>query len=158
MDNIPITPGSGATVATDEVNIGGANVHVQRIKVVLGTDGVYQRDLATGQATRADSLPVTIASDQGVISPTHTFVNVSTTSTLALAANNARRYALFINDSDTTMYLGLGSAAQAHRGIRLNANGGAYEMSAESGNLYLGPVYVIHDGNNYKMLLVTEGV
>jgi len=158
-DNVTITPGSGAIIASDDVNIGGVQVHVQRVKVALGADGVYQKDLEAGQTTKAHSLPVTIASDQGIISSvTHTFVNVTTTSTLALAANNARRYAIFINDSDTTMYLKLGSAAEVYRGIRLNANGGAYEMSAEFGNLYLGPVYVIHGGYNYKILLVTEGV
>lgn len=38
-DTIPITPGSGATVGTDEVNIGGTLQHVQRVKLVDGSNG-----------------------------------------------------------------------------------------------------------------------
>lgn len=38
-DNIAITPGVGATVATDEVTIDGALAHVQRVKPVHGVAG-----------------------------------------------------------------------------------------------------------------------
>jgi hypothetical protein len=41
-DNLPYTPGSGATVASDEV--GGA--HYQRIKLVKGPDGVVDGDIS----------------------------------------------------------------------------------------------------------------
>lgn len=40
-DNLAYTPGSGATVASDEV--GG--VHYQRVKVVTGSDGVVDGDV-----------------------------------------------------------------------------------------------------------------
>lgn len=46
-DNILVTPGTGATVATDDV--GG--VHYQRSKITLGTDGVATSDL-DGTASR----------------------------------------------------------------------------------------------------------
>lgn len=88
---------------------------------------------------------------------THTAVTVTTASGAALAANAGRRYALFINDSDTVMYLKLGATAVANEGIRLNANGGSYEMSAMLGSLYTGAVNAIHGGTGNKILLVTSG-
>ncbi len=90
--------------------------------------------------------------------PTHTSVGAATSSTLALAANSNRRYAIFVNDSDTAVYLGLGAAAIVNAGIRLNANGGSYEMSAMLGNLYRGAINAIHGGTGTKSLLVTEGL
>lgn len=90
--------------------------------------------------------------------PTHTVASVATSSGVALAANGDRKYALFINDSDTTIYLYLGDTAVANQGIRLNANGGSFEMSAMNGNLYVGAVNAIHAGTGSKTLLVTEGV
>lgn len=58
--------GEGDSFSTDEITIDGVLTHVQRIKIVLGGDGVYQRDLQNGQTTMANSLPVVIASDQNV--------------------------------------------------------------------------------------------
>lgn len=51
-------PGTGEIIAADEV--GGAKI--QRIKVGIGADG-SSTDLAFGQATKANSLPVTFPSD-----------------------------------------------------------------------------------------------
>ena len=41
-DNVPITPGAGAPVATDEI----AGTHFQRVKVIHGVDGVNDGDVA----------------------------------------------------------------------------------------------------------------
>ncbi len=90
--------------------------------------------------------------------PTHTAVSVAVTSTAALAANANRLYVLLVNDSDTTIYIKLGAAAVANQGIRLNASGGAYEISKKAGNLYTGAIYAIHGASGTKVLLVTEGV
>jgi len=50
VDNVAITPGSGATVATDEV--GG--FHHQRVKLVWGPDGtVNDTDVASGKSVPA---------------------------------------------------------------------------------------------------------
>lgn len=57
-DNTTITPGTGATVAADD--IGG--VLYQRVKLAVGADG-SAADLAPGTATAANSLPVAMASD-----------------------------------------------------------------------------------------------
>jgi hypothetical protein len=61
-DNLPVTPGSGVSIAADDV--GG--VLYQRVKLAVGADGTAV-DLAPGQATMANSLPVTLASNQGAV-------------------------------------------------------------------------------------------
>jgi hypothetical protein len=58
-DNINVTPGAGATVAADLV--GGALY--QRVKLAIGADG-EAADLDSGQQTMANSVPMTLASDQ----------------------------------------------------------------------------------------------
>jgi len=61
-DNVDITPGTGKTIRTDEV---GA-VQIQVVKMALGADGAEDLLLDSGQQTMANSLPVVIASDQGL--------------------------------------------------------------------------------------------
>jgi hypothetical protein len=58
VDNIDVTPGTGRTVAADD--IGG--VLFQRVKLGIGADGAAV-DLAYGQGAKAASFSVTIASD-----------------------------------------------------------------------------------------------
>jgi len=52
VDNVAVTPGAGATIATDDV----AGVQFQRVKVTLGGDGVDGGDVAAG-----NPLPVTMS-------------------------------------------------------------------------------------------------
>ena len=61
-----------------------------------------------------------------------------------------------MNDSDSAIYLMIGAAAVANQGIRINANGGAYEMSAANGNLDTRAINAI-SAIAGKILLVTEG-
>lgn len=91
-----------------------------------------------------------------IATQTHSTAAVGTASLTALAANENRKYALLINDSDTDIYLCFGTPAVTHKGIRLNANGGAHEITAL--NLYKGIITAIHGGTGTKTLLVTEGV
>lgn len=58
-DNVTL-PGTGAAVRSDDV--GG--VQVQVVKVALGADGAEDTLIDSGQQTMANSLPVTLASDQ----------------------------------------------------------------------------------------------
>lgn len=62
-DNLAVTPGSGATIATDEVTWGGATVHLPLGKMALGADGAVET-ISRGQQTAANGLPVSLASDQ----------------------------------------------------------------------------------------------
>lgn len=89
---------------------------------------------------------------------THSTLAVTTSSQTALAANANRKYALLANDSDTTIYVKIGAAAVANQGIRLNPNGGSYEISAAIGNLHTGAINAIHGGTGTKNLLIAEGV
>ncbi len=83
-----------------------------------------------------------------------TVKEVGTTSTTVLAANKNREYAILINDSDTTIYLALGTDAELNKGIRLNANGGSFEINKT--NPYKGEINAICSVSG-KKLLVTEG-
>jgi hypothetical protein len=61
-DNVPITAGSGTTVATDEVNTGSGSAHVQLMKLLDGTDGGTERI----QGTAAFGLEVDVTRQSGV--------------------------------------------------------------------------------------------
>lgn len=80
--------------------------------------------------------------------------NANDTTEEALAANEDRVYALFQNDSTVVMYLQFGAVAAQHKGARLAASGGHYEIN--STNMYRGAVNVIC-ANSDKVLLVLEG-
>lgn len=88
---------------------------------------------------------------------THTAPVIGASTTAALAANANRKYAVFINDSESVIYLKVGVAAVLNQGIRLEASGGSYEMSSLRGNLDTRAVNGISSGAG-KVLLVTEGV
>ena len=59
------------------------------------------------------------------------------TSTLVLGTGSARTYFITTNDSANTVYLCKALTCAASTGIRLNADGGAYEQKV--GDLYVGP-------------------
>lgn len=86
----------------------------------------------------------------------HTTASMSSTTGAVLAVNNARKYALIINDGSVDVYLNLGASATANAGIRINANGGHYEITREAGNL----TGVVINGitvSGSATVLVTEG-
>ena len=85
--------------------------------------------------------------------PTPTKVSVGSSDTTVLAAFGGRSYAVFVNDSNETIFLALGATAVINEGIRLNANGGSYEIKGE--NLWLGEVSAICASGS-KNLTVTE--
>lgn len=79
-DNVAITPGAGATIATDDV--GG--VQYQRVKLDLGGDGASS-PLLRGQQTAANSIPVTLPSDQGAIAVTDNGSSLTVDGTVAVS-------------------------------------------------------------------------
>jgi hypothetical protein len=117
--------------------------------------------MATQQITRgADDVEIeeiTFYATASYTTATHSAPAVTTSDTTPVAAEADRKYLLLVNDSDTIIYLALGATAVASQGIRVAANGGAYEMSSPFGNLYTGAVHAIHAGSGSKALLVTEG-
>ena len=86
---------------------------------------------------------------------THTAVTVANATTAVAAANADRKWLLIVNNSDETIYLKLGAAAVLNQGIRINAAGGALELTDRS--LYLGAVNGICASGG-KVALVSEGV
>lgn len=84
-----------------------------------------------------------------------TAVAVGITTTVVLAANPGRADAVFVNDSNQPIYLARGNAAVLNAGIRLNANGGSYEINRN--NLFRGAINAIAEGGA-KNLTVSEGV
>lgn len=81
-------------------------------------------------------------------------ISVVTTSTLALADNPNRKYALLINTSNTDIWLRLGQAAVLGSGIFIARGGFAYEITGE--NLWTGAIYAIHGGAGAKVMSVLE--
>jgi hypothetical protein len=80
--------------------------------------------------------------------------SVTTASQLVLAANEHRKFCVFINDSNRDIYLKFGGAAALNQGIRISANGFSYEIDVT--NLWVGEVYAIHGGAGTKNLLIEE--
>jgi len=114
-----------------------------------------QADLRVNDADVSTSNPFPVI-EIGTITPTHTNVRLSGTG-LLIAANTNRKYLLIVNDSTVVYYINLGNVAGLNEGIRLNANGSSYEMSAQSGNLYTGAIYGIPSSGANQNILITEG-
>jgi hypothetical protein len=117
-----------------------------------------------GQKAMSGSAPVVLASDQAPFPITrngvaramaHTVGTAGIATSTALASNANRKYALIVNDSANVVYIKLGATAALNTGIRLNANGGSYEINET--NLYTGIIDCI-SSVAAQTLLVTEGV
>ncbi len=94
--------------------------------------------------------------ESGAITGAHTAPVIAAGTTLALAVNADRNYALFANDGDETIYLGIGVAAVMNSGVPI-LSGGSYEMSRQIGNLDVRIVNAICASGG-QVLAVTEGV
>lgn len=158
-----VTPGTGATElgkaedaghSSGDVGVMALAVRTDTAATRVGTDGDY----APLEVDANNRLHVVTSADPGAYSTAAmSFCTVTTSSAAALAANADRVYAYFCNDSDTTIYLGIGGDAGVGAGIRLSAAGGTYEMSKRLGNLHLGAVTAVHGGSNTKNLCILEG-
>ena len=115
--------------------------------------GYKDADGAAKTASGASGLPVNQVGD---VELTHTSVSITDSSTTVLAANAARKYALFVNDGSSVIYLMVSNGAVVNQGIRLIPSGGSYEMSANIGNLDKRVVKAVCATTG--LLLVTEGV
>jgi hypothetical protein len=81
-------------------------------------------------------------------------IDVGVSSSQILAANTNRKGVVIVNDSDSTIYLSIGTAAEMNKGIRLNANGGSYEMNWS--NLSTQAINGIHGASGNKRVCVME--
>jgi len=92
-----------------------------------------------------------LLSGNKISSITDTVAIITTTSSIVLATDTNRKYARFQNDSDTTIYLAHGTTATVNKGIRLNANGGEYEINLN--NRYTGAISAVSSATNKKLLI-----
>lgn len=160
------TVGSALTVAANVANKYGWSEITKRYWRWKYVNGVgAQATFKLWEDKTPDGNPAGGASDVVVTgrnltatTAAHTTLAVSTATQTALAANSSRKKALFVNDSDTTIYLRLGAAAVANQGIRLNANGGSYEILPTDGYVFQGAVNAIHGGSGTKTLTILEEV
>lgn len=114
-DNVPITAGSGTTIATDDV---GA-VHYQLIKLTFGAP-----DTAT-MVTSTEGLPVR---DQRPATATLANVAGSASNVTLRSSNTARLGLLIFNDSIASLYIKLGATASATSFTVFVGPGAYYEL------------------------------
>lgn len=87
----------------------------------------------------------------------NTSATISSANSTVVAANGGRRFLCLVNDSDTVIYVSLGTPARVNKGIRLNALGGSFMM--DDRNLYQGIITGIttSTATGLKYLTVCEG-
>jgi hypothetical protein len=80
-----------------------------------------------------------------------------------LDVNSSRDYALITNDSDTTVYLypayfanyaAASTTLMYNQGIRVNANGGTYEINSD--NPYTGQLWLATTTADKKLLIIEK--
>ncbi len=83
-----------------------------------------------------------------------TVKSIGTTPILVTATNTGRTYARFTNNSDTAIELNLGGNAYATSSysIRVNANGGIFEILPEYN--YIGPVYASSSAASKPLMFI----
>jgi hypothetical protein len=99
----------------------------EEVRQVVLAYGYYQDEAGNW-------VPITIGGAEAA-GQTPVGITVTAASTQILAANASRKVAVIVNDSDTVVYLAIGQAAQANKGIRLNANGGVIIIS-QTGDIF----------------------
>ena len=128
------------------------------IGLVVNLDGTYRigvEDVNSDEVLAA-LLAIQGVAESGAVVMAHTAPVIAAGTTLALAANANRDYALFANDGDETVYLEFGDDAVMNEGIPI-LSGGSYEMSRQIGNLDVRVANAICASGGL-VLLVAEGV
>ena len=118
--------------------------------LVIGKDLGFRvlQGLPATKITDSDGNDIDPFQENALSYPKHGATDILTSSTAILDSAWAKNYILIMNDSDTVIYLSLTGAAEVNKGIRLNPNGGAYEINRL--NLHTGQVYGIHGGSGSK--------
>jgi hypothetical protein len=173
VDNLPVTQPVSGTVTVDNLPTDQQVHGTVAVSGTVATNATVTNFPAVQPVSLSGSLPAgtnvlgktgidpannTVTISQAYTTPAHTVFGVTNASQIALAANASRKYAVLQNDSDTDIYIALGTAAVMNRGIKLNAGGGSYEIRSADGSLYKGDVYAICSVAGPKNLLLTEGV
>lgn len=109
-------------------------------------------DPTTGNVLTGD--PDAIIKDMDGQSPSA--FNVTSVNQIAVPANPNRVCLVLCNDSDTTIYIGIGESVAANNGIRLNANGGSITISRWGSIFSTGDIHAIHGSAGAKVLSFQE--
>ena len=80
------------------------------------------------------------------------YASIGAISILIMAANTRRGDAYFTNDSTCVVYLARGEDAVVGSGIRLNPNGGTWEI--HTWNMWYGEVYAISEGQKCNITMM----
>jgi len=123
------------------------NVNLNSGSNTIGNIGINAGTNSIGKVTLNNILARTAS---------HSSSNMGGTSAEVVAANSGRKSLLIINDSDVIVYMKINATATLNEGIRLNANGGSYEMSLEMGNVATDAINGIAASGSGKKLLITE--
>ena len=121
-----------------------------RVSAYVKTTNAGDTALTVGQTTMANSLPVTLASDQTpqvTSSKSLTNVSAAASDTSLLAANANRKGATFFNDGTAIMYLSLGSGAASTTSYTVQVPADGYwELPPQP--LWIGAVHAIWSAAN----------
>ena len=129
------------------------SIQFQRIKITSATTQTLQFVVRLGNVVSYDAPPVGAALNGAFTQGNATVTNASTQ---LKAANGSRRY-LFIqnNDASGDIYITLdASAATTAKGIKIGANGGAYELQ---GYVPVAAINAIGSIANNANVVVVEG-
>jgi len=129
----------GTALAADQSNT------ELRVSTYVKTSAAGDTALTLGNTTMANSLPVTVASDQTpkvTSTATKTSVAAAASDTALLSSNSSRKGALFFNDGGAIMYLsyGSGAASTSSYTVQVPANG-YFELPPEP--IYTGAIRAI---------------
>lgn len=141
------------------VKIGGkADNAAQPVGVAIGDRVDAHFDLSGRLGTfqcRKDGSPLYGSSPISIGSYDVFTASIADISTVIQAANSNRTYGLFINDSDTKIYLALRSSIGVGIGIPLDPFGGFYELIPNvRGEIYTGQISAVHGASGVKFLQV----
>lgn len=111
--------------------------------------GNFERHLPSNISLGDSGMPNTLKKANVSTGPT-----ITTSSSDVLDASSGRVYAIIVNDGANAVYLSLTgtTAAVAHQGITLEANGGSYEI--DLANDYIGQINAI-TGTSTSVLTIT---
>lgn len=84
-------------------------------------------------------------------SGTNSNATVAITNTVVVAVNTARKYLCLVNSGSNPVFLGLGVAAVADKGVYLAPNGGSFEVNLD--NLFVGAINGISVGGSSNVTI-----
>lgn len=141
-DNTTLNLGAGGDViGSDDIS----GVKYQRVKVILGGDGVNDGDVSSSNPVPTSEIRPSTSSV--------TSVSSSGTSVSILASNSSRRGATFYNDVDKPCYLKFGATASTSSFTVKIFSNGFFSMPFP---VYTGAIDAIWDSSPTGSLRITE--